>query len=106
MVLSINFASGGASGPNVLFHAAIVPLRKSVAYRKSPLLLLPIASPLYTGPVVRSLLATTVTADEVPEAPKAGCQAAIVPSSVAHINSAAAPPTSNAMGLPFQTMPE
>src|SRR5271155_5592627 len=111
MVLSINFALSVPSAPNVLFHTAILPLRKLVAYRKSPLLLLPIARPLYTGsvpvpPFTKPGLSTTVTASVI--GLRAPCHAAIVPSAVAHMNSAGAPLTGNTVGigLPFQTMPE
>src|ERR1700733_13875429 len=110
---SINFALSAAAAveveEKVLSHTAILPFRKLVAYRKSPLLLLPIARPLYTGslpvpPFTKSGLGTTVTASVIGLKPP--CQAAIVPSSVAQMKRAGAPPTRNAIGLPFQTMPE
>src|SRR5271156_564297 len=113
IVLSMNFALSAAAAvevdEKVLSHTAILPFRKLVAYRKSPVLLLPIASPLYTGslpvpPFTKSGLGTTVTASVIGLRPP--CQAAIVPSSVAQMKRAAVSPTRNAIGLPFQTMPE
>src|SRR5271156_1232371 len=118
IVLSMNFALSAAAAvevdEKVLSHTAILPFRKLVAYRKSPLLLLPIASPLYTGsvpvpPFTKSGLGTTVTASVIGLRPP--CQAAIVPSSVAQMKSAGAEfpallPTGKAIGLPFQTIPE
>src|ERR1700719_4790671 len=95
ILLSINFALSAAAAveveEKVLSHTTILLSRKLVAYKKSPLVLLPIARPLYTGsvpvpPFTKFGLGTTVTAAVIGLKPP--CQAAIVPSSVAQMKSA------------------
>ena len=107
--MSINFASSvAAAGEKVLSHTAILPLRKSVAYRKSPLLLLPIARPLYTGPAVRSVLGTTVTALglRTQACLPGGNRSVLGRPHKQRCRRCGLFPTANAIGLPFQTMPE